>query len=62
MSESLLSDPDWRFGQVDWFWIITALDCHPDTPVDGVDPDQGNDWTLDAQFVVLMLRVSEVSV
>ena len=62
MEESLLSDPDGRFGQGDWFWIITALECAPDTPVDGVDPDQGNDWALEAQFVVLVLRVSEVSV
>ncbi len=62
LEESLLSDPDGRFGQGDWFWIITALECDPDTPVDGVDPDQGNDWTLEAQFVVLVLRVSEVSV
>ena len=62
LQQSLLGDPDGRFGQGDWFWRITALECDPDTPVDGVDPDQGNDWTLEAQFVVLVLRVSEVSV
>ena len=62
LEQSLLGDPDGRFGQGDWFWRITALECDPDTPVDGVDPDQGNDWTLEAQFVVLLLRVSEVSV
>ena len=62
LEQSLLGDPDGRFGQGDWFWRITALECDPDTPVDGVDPDQGNDWTLEAQFVVLVLRVSEVSV
>ena len=62
LEQLLLGDPDGRFGQGDWFWRITALECDPDTPVDGVDPDQGNDWTLEAQFVVLVLRVSEVSV
>ncbi len=62
LEQSLLGDPDGRFGQGDWFWRITALECDPDTPVDGVDPDQGNDWTLEAQFVVLVLRLSEVSV
>ena len=62
LEQALLGDPDGRFGQGDWFWRITALECDPDTPVDGVDPDQGNDWTLEAQFVVLVLRVSEVSV
>ena len=62
LEQSLLRDPDGRFGQGDWFWRITALECDPDTPVDGVDPDQGNDWTLEAQFVVLVLRLSEVSV
>ncbi len=62
LEQSLLGDPDGRFGQGDWFWIITALECDPDTPVDGVDPDQGNDWSLEAQFVVLVLRISEVSV
>ena len=62
LEQSLLGDPDGRFGQGDWFWRITAMECDPDTPVDGVDPDQGNDWTLEANFVVLVLRVSEVSV
>ena len=62
LEQSLLGDPDGRFGQGDWFWRITALECDPDTPVDGVDPDQGNDWSLEANFVVLVLRVSEVSV
>ena len=60
--ENLLNDPDGRFGQGTWAFEITALECDPDTPIDGVDPDQGNDWTLEANFLVLILRVSEVSV
>ena len=58
----LLNDPDGRFGQGDWNLIVTALECDPDTPVDGIDPDQGNEWALEARFVILVLRVSEVSV
>ena len=62
LQAALLNDPNGRFGQGDWIWTITAVQCDPDIPIDGVDPDQGNDWTLDAQFVVLLLRISEVSV
>ncbi len=62
LEATLLGDPDGRFGQGTWYWTITALECDPDTPVDGVDPDQGNDWTLDAHFLVLILRISEVRV
>ena len=62
VEQGLLNDPDGRFGQGDWIWTITAMQCAPDTPVDGVDPDQGNDWALEARFVVLILRISEVAV
>lgn len=62
LQATLLDDPNGRFGQGDWIWTITAVHCDPDLPIDGVDPDQGNDWTLDAQFVVLFLRISEVGV
>jgi len=62
LQTALLNDPNGRFGQGDWIWTITAVQCDPDIPIDGVDPDQGNDWTLDAQFVVLLLRISEVGV
>ena len=62
LEQSLLNDPNGRFGQGDWIWTITAMQCDPDMPVDGVDPDQGNDWSFDASFVVLILRISEVAV
>ncbi len=62
LQESLLNDPDGRFGKGTWYFEITALQCDPDTPIDGVDPDPGNDWTLEANFLVLILRISEVSV
>ena len=58
----MLNDPNGRFGQGDWIWTITAMQCDPATPVAGADPDQGNDWSFDASFVVLILRISEVAV
>ena len=62
LESSLLNQPGERVGQGVWEWTITALQCDPDLPVDGIDPDQGNDWTLEAHFVVLILRISEVGV
>jgi len=62
LEQNLLNDPDGRFGQGEWVIEVTALECDPDTPIDGIDPDQGNDWHVEARFVVLILRISEVSV
>ena len=62
LESSLLNQPGERVGQGVWEWTITALQCDPDLPIDGIDPDQGNDWTLEAHFVVLILRISEVGV
>ena len=60
--ENLLNEPGERFGQGTWYWTITADQCDPDLPVDGVDPDQGNDWKLVVEFVILIPRVSEIGV
>ena len=60
--ESLLNEPGERFGQGTWFWTITADQCDPDLPVDDVDPDQGNDWTLVVEFIIMVPRVSEIGV
>jgi hypothetical protein len=60
--ESLLNEPGERFGQGTWYWTITADQCDPDLPVDDVDPDQGNDWTLVVEFIILVPRVSEIGV
>jgi len=62
LESSLLNQPGERVGQGVWEWTITALQCDPDLPIDGIDPDQGNDWTLEAHFVVLILRISEVGI
>ena len=50
------------FGEGDWMWIIEAVDSDPDTPIDGIDPDQGNDWELVVEFTLLVPRISEVGV
>ena len=60
--ETLLNEPGERFGQGTWYWAITADECDPDLPVDDVDPDQGNDWQLVVEFVILVPRVSEIAV
>jgi hypothetical protein len=36
------------------------VQCDPDLPIDGIDPDTGNDWTFTVEFVILIPRVSEV--
>ena len=60
LEQQLLNQAGERFGQGTWTWIITADQCDPDLPVDGVDPDQGNDWDLTVTVVVMVLRISEV--
>jgi hypothetical protein len=58
----LLNQPGQRFGQGDWIWEISADQCDPDLPVDGVDPDTGNDWDLSVEFVILIPIVMETGV
>ncbi|MDP6662267.1 MAG: PKD domain-containing protein [Candidatus Thalassarchaeaceae archaeon] len=62
LASSLLNQPGQRFGQGVWKWTITAVECDPDLPIDNVDPDEGNDWRLEVEFVVLILRISEIGV
>ncbi len=50
------------FGEGDWLWIIEAEEADPDLPIDGVDPDEGNEWELVVEFTVLVPRISEVGV
>ncbi|MAV60482.1 MAG: hypothetical protein CND89_04160 [Marine Group II euryarchaeote MED-G38] len=59
---SLLNEPGQRFGQGEWIWTITADDCHPDIPIDDIDPDQGNDWQLVVDFLLLVPRISEIGI
>ncbi|MGB1854649.1 MAG: PKD domain-containing protein [Candidatus Thalassarchaeaceae archaeon] len=60
--QSLLNEGGARFGKGDWIWVITADECDPDFLIDDVDPDSGNDWTLTVDYILLIPRVSEVSV
>ena len=57
---SLLNEPGQRWGMGDWIWTITADQCDPDLPVDGIDPDTGNDWSLEVEFIILVPRVAEI--
>lgn len=59
---SLLNQAGARFGQGEWIWTVTADECDPDIPIDGLDPDTGNDWSLTIDYIILIPRVSEVGV
>jgi len=59
---SLLNEPGQRWGIGEWIWTITADQCDPDLPVDGIDPDTGNDWSLEVEFIILIPRVAEIVV
>ncbi len=61
LEDSLLNEPGERFGQGNWKWTVTAVECDPDIPIDEIDPDQGNDWQLNVVLTRLTLRISEVS-
>jgi PKD repeat protein len=49
-----------RFGQGNWTWQVTADQADPDFFVDDVDLDEGNDWKLEVEFIILVPRISEV--
>ncbi|HIO24366.1 MAG TPA: PKD domain-containing protein [Candidatus Poseidoniales archaeon] len=49
-----------RFGQGNWTWQVTADQADPDFLVDDIDPDEGNDWKLEVEFIILVPRISEV--
>jgi PKD repeat protein len=56
----LLAEDGSRFGQGVWSWIIEAEQADPDIPIDGLDPDEGNDWELEVEFVMLIPSIHEV--
>jgi hypothetical protein len=56
----LLAEDGTRFGQGVWSWIIEAEQADPDIPIDGLDPDEGNDWELEVEFVMLIPSIHEV--
>jgi hypothetical protein len=62
LANNLLNEAGQRFGQGTWIWTITADQCDPDFPVDGVDPDGGNDWKLVIEYIILVPRVSEIGI
>ncbi len=49
-----------RFGQGNWTWQVTADQADPDFFVDDFDIDEGNDWKLEVEFIILVPRISEV--
>ena len=57
--EQLLLEPGARFGQGEWIWKLTADQADPDL-IDQIDPDPGNDWELEVEFIVLVPVILEV--
>ena len=39
---------------------MTADQADPDFFVDEIDLDEGNDWQLEVEFIILVPRISEV--
>ena len=57
--ETLLMEPGARFGQGEWIWTLTADEADPDL-IDQLDPDPGNDWNLEVEFIILIPVILEV--
>ncbi len=57
--EQLLLEPGARFGQGEWIWKLTADQADPDL-IDQIDPDPGNDWELEVEFIILIPVILEV--
>ncbi len=55
----LLDETVGRYGQGNWTWQVTADQADPDL-IDEFDPDEGNDWVLEVEFVILTPRITEV--
>ena len=55
----LLDETVGRYGQGNWTWQVTADQADPDW-FEEVDPDEGNDWVLEVEFVILTPRITEV--
>lgn len=55
----LMNDPAARFGSGNWTWQVTADNADPDL-WDGIDPDEGNNWELEVEFILLVPRIAEV--
>ncbi len=59
LMETLLLEPGARFGQGEWIWRLTADEADPDL-IDELDPDPGNDWDLEVEFIILVPIILEV--
>jgi PKD repeat protein len=55
----LLDDVVGRFGQGNWTWQVRADQADPDL-IDELDPDEGNDWALEVEYVIITPRITEV--
>ena len=61
LMETLLSEPGARFGQGEWLWTLTVDQADPDF-LDQADPDPGNEWDLEVEFIILVPIILEVGI
>lgn len=59
LRQRLLDETVGRYGQGNWTWQIRADQADPDL-IDELDPDEGNDWDLEIEFVIISPRITEV--
>jgi PKD repeat protein len=57
--QRLLDETVGRYGQGNWTWQIRADQADPDL-IDELDPDEGNDWDLEIEYVIITPRITEV--
>ena len=59
LRQRLLDETVGRYGQGNWTWQIRADQADPDL-IDELDPDEGNDWDLEIEYVIITPRITEV--
>lgn len=57
----LLSSRDASRGQGVWIWSVVAKQSDPDSFVDELDPDPGNEWSLNVAVLIMRPSLTEVS-
>jgi PKD repeat protein len=58
----LLSARDASRGQGVWVWSVVAKQSDPDAFFDELDPDPGNEWSLNVAVLIMRPSLTEVSV
>ena len=66
----LLGDPELSVGNGIWVWSVEADESDPDCEIPNSelgcpdtipDPDDGNHWTLEIEYVILVPAITEIT-